>query len=300
MARDIKTIQQTMLDAIAQTPDLSALQVLTDQEQGITGADSTSRVARWRLQMWCHAYGIYVHELEWDVFMQEVEARVAKTRVHTKKWYQERMLAFQLGAQTDANGNYDNSNRTPEEVDAMKVIKYAAVTKLVTDGVVMLRIKVAGETNGELTELSQAAFDAADDYREEFTDAGTFSELTMGPGDDLKLELEIHFDPQILDAEGKRLDGTNDTPVQDSIKAFLKDIQFNGEYVKAYHTDALQQVEGVEIPVIRLAASKYGTNQYDSTSLANAGEIDQLRVADSGYFKWDEAASTINFIPRHE
>ncbi len=82
MSRSIKEIQQTILDAKATAVELSALEVLTTQEQTLNSANSTSKVAIWRLWVWVVAFGQYVLEQYWDAFKIEIEARIAQSLRH--------------------------------------------------------------------------------------------------------------------------------------------------------------------------------------------------------------------------
>jgi hypothetical protein len=297
MARTLEEIQQQLVDALNASQQLAPLEALTTDELQQTPPTSNSRVAQWRKLLHAVATCIYFLEVLMDEFYKRVEERIASQRVSKISWYQEQALRFQFGATTDANGYYDNSNRTTAEVEAMRVFKFAAITRTIQQGQIIMRCKVAGLNNGVLVAVTPQQLAAGQAFITENTPAGTNTIVTTGPGDLLKLELDIYFNPQVLDTDGKRLDGTNDTPVIDATEQFLKDITFNDSYVRAYHTDALQTVEGVRIPVVRFAASRYGIHQYNSTGIANAGVIDQLRVADSGYFIIDEAELVINYIP---
>ena len=73
MSRSIKEIQQTILDAKATAVELSALEVLTTQEQTLNSANSTSKVAIWRLWVWVIAFAQYVLEQYWETFKIEIE-----------------------------------------------------------------------------------------------------------------------------------------------------------------------------------------------------------------------------------
>jgi len=297
MARTLDQIQQSIIAAVAASQELSPLQALTVTELEQLQPDSTSRVAQWRKLV--HAMALSQHDLE--VLMEAAFARmellIASQRVATVAWWQETILRFQFGAVADGNGNYNNSALTVAQVDAMKVFKYAAVTRTVESTNIIMRGKVAKLAGDVLVAVSAAELAAGQAFVNANTPAGSITRLTTGSGDLIKLVIEIHFDPQVLDSDGKRLDGTGDSPVEDATRAFLQRIEFNDSYVRAYHTDALQRVPGVKIPVIREAASKYALHDYTTTTVANAGVIDQIRVADSGYFIIDNAEFIITYLP---
>lgn len=298
MAKTVNDYQEMITASLSAAQDLDALEVLTPEEVAQEQPTSTSIVAQWRKLV--YAVALCAHFI--DTLIEEATARmevlIASQRVHKISWYQEQALRFQYGMATDANGYYNNTGLDDDAIAAMRVFKYAAITRTVQQGAIILRCKVAGDDgSGNLVQSSQAEIAAGQAFMTDNSDAGTNLILTSGAGDDLKVTIDVYFDPQVLDSEGKRLDGTNDTPVLQATQAFLKEIEFNDTYVKTFHTDALQRVDGVRIPVIKYAASKYGVNGYDTDTVENTGVIDQLRVADSGYFKLDLEATVINYIP---
>jgi hypothetical protein len=232
-----------------------------------------------------------------DEYERRVQASLDAQRVHKTSWYQDVLLKYQHGAVYDDLGNYDNINRTEAEVAAMQVFKHAAVTRTISNGAIVLRCKVAGESNGVFTAATAAQVTAASAYLQDNTDAGTLSLVTTGDGDDLLLKITVYFDPTILDSDGKRLDGTNNTPVLDATNTYLQQKELNDSYVKGDHEYAMRQVEGVRIVEVTEVASKYAQHSYTSTNIANAGPINQIRVADSGYFIVDMNELEITYEP---
>ncbi|MCH4831219.1 hypothetical protein E5F92_000405 [Flavobacterium columnare] len=59
------------------------------------------------------------------------------------------------------------------------------------------------------------------------------------------------------------MDGSDTEPVQNAIRNYLKSIKFNGSLILDSLTTELKKVQGVEIPVIKEAYSKFGTYSYD-------------------------------------
>ena len=298
MARKISEIQQEALDHLVSIEDVSVLEVLTPAEIAQVNPDSNSRVSMWRKPFYAIAIAINALEVLWEEFERRVLILIAQQRVHSVPWYRDQILRYRHGAITDALGYYYNSNLTPSEIETMKVFKKAAITKTIQSGAIILRGKVAMEdSEGNLVPNTAEHIAAGQAFITDNTDAGTIVNLTTNEGDDLKLEIDIYFDPQILDSNGRRVDGTNDTPVIDATVEFLKSLEFNDRYIKSKHENALEAIEGVTIPNVKLAASKYGIHAYDSVNIPNAGLIDQIRVADAGYFRIDMAELTINYLP---
>jgi uncharacterized protein YwgA len=153
-----------------------------------------------------------------------------------------------------------------------------------------LRIKVATQIGDELQPIDTDQFNALRQYIALVKDAGTKIRLISRPADQMKAEIDIYFDPLILNGLGQRLDGTDDEPVQKAIKDYLYRLEFNGEFIKTKLTDYVQTVAGVQMPVFKQIWTKYGTYGYNL--------IDETYIADSGYMVLDLDNTIINFIPR--
>lgn len=302
MSRTLEAIETEGLEAVSATAELSTLEILTTNEQNtIANLTSTSKVARWRKFIKIMSFMIFVHEQLWDVLRLDLENRIASSRIHTRPWYREKALAFRYGQdlipETDV---YTDEGLTVPEIEASKIIKHAAIVRVVVNGYGTLRAKVAKEENGEPVPLNTTEGTALAYYMNEVADAGTVITITSLPADDLKLELVVYYDPLILDNEGKRLDGTNNTPVVESCISFLRNIDFNGEFIKTELKDYLKQVEGVKIPVVKNAWSRYGTYNYDIDNVPNVGVVDEIRVTESGYMKLDLDNTIISYVPKND
>jgi hypothetical protein len=300
MARSLENIQTELLDAKESVSELNALEVLTMNEVNTLGnVTSTSKVAVWRLWIYVFAFAQWVQEKLWDVFRNEVETRIAETRIHTKEWYRNEALIFQLGYELQWNGR----RFVYETIDEIaKIIKHAAVQKYIINGYGVLRVKVAKEVNDERVPLTNEELQAFSAYMNSVGDAGTVVIPTSAIADDLKLEITISYDPLVLNNAGQRLDGTDDTPVLSAIKTFLRSFEFNGELVLQKLQNHLETIEGVAIPHTTdfLGWSKYALHTYDSIGIQNAGKINEIRQADAGYMKLDEANTIIHYIANNE
>lgn len=287
MARSINEIQEAILQQKTATSSLSALEVLTTSEQNtLANLTSTSKVAIWRLWVYICAVSFWTVEKIFDTFKQEVEETIALNQIGTPSWYRTKMLQFQLGFPLTEMGTYDNTNALQADVLASQIIKQCAVEEL--GG--RLKIKVATEISGELAPLQLSQFSAFTAYAEKIKYAGTRLIMVSRIPDDLKVNYTIYYDPQILDAYGARLDGNGDEPVQSAVKNYIRNLEFNGEFISTKLTDALQAVQGVEEPVQNEISAKYGAFPY--------AEVDEYYIADAGYMKLDIANSTFNFVAR--
>ncbi|MDO4224795.1 MAG: nucleotidyltransferase, partial [Bergeyella zoohelcum] len=145
-----------------------------------------------------------------------------------------------------------------------------------------LIIKIATEQGGELQPITteqKASFEA---YMKEIKDAGVKITVINYLPDILKLQMKIYRDPLVLDENGTSI-RTGKKPVEEAIKTYLKNLPFDGELVLAHLIDELQKVEGVKIPHIILAESKWidaSVNNY-----GNFQPIEVKTIPTSGYFK---------------
>lgn len=297
MARDRQVIKDAMTNSFVSNVTVQQLYGLTP---GNTFAQEFSIVSLENILFDTISFAIHMVEKLWDVFKLDIEERIAGSRPFTKRWYRQTSLDYQHGYDLDEELNYPEAATAAEIelAEASKVIKRAEVVQTVISGVGALRLKVAGEENGTLTAIPNEQLLAFQEYIEIMGAAGVFVVATTAEADMLKLHYKIYFNPLVLDGQGRRLDGTDDFPVQNAIKEYLKSSNlndFNGRLSLAKLTDVIQGVEGVEDPFVQSAASKYGNFTYESEGI-NVGTIENYRRADSGYFELDEEASTFEFL----
>jgi hypothetical protein len=260
------------------------------------------------------AFAIYTHEQLWGVFKKEVADEIANSRVHTREWYRQKALAFMLGVPIiPGSDKFDLAGLSDQAIEAAKVIKQAATVKLIsTAGYGILRIKVATKTGNNLAPVPLASFNAFKHYmNRHVVDAGTQIVMTTGTGDDVRFTLDIYIDPLILTPQGQfvneadalnipslsavdEVDNT-ETIIHTSIRSFLQSIEFNGRLILSDLEKHLRLLPGVEIAVIKSAASKYGQYLYSTNGVPNVGVIDEIRIADSGWFKLDVNNTNVNF-----
>jgi hypothetical protein len=275
MARSIDQVQQDIISDVQDDPNLAEL-------------SSTSSTAIWRLITRVVARAIVTLESLWDAFKLEINALIAAKKPHTLQWYREKALAFQLGdTLVEGEDYYDNTGLSPDQIADRQIVAQAAVTEL--SGI--LTVKVAKELAGDLNVLTGAEYDAVLDYMGQIKDAGVRLNLLSFQPDRLLMDIDVYYDPQILDDEGSRLDGTADEPVRDAVNDFLRDLPFDGSFIKARMVDALQAVEGVFVPEIRSC----NAGRFDSTSTIS---VDIEYQPYSGFLRiYSPVQLQINYIP---
>lgn len=268
MARSIEEIQNEILTA-------------KQNETALQELNSTSKTAIWRLWVYITAFAIWTLENLFDTHKSEVTEMLRQLKPHTARWYRNKALAFQYGFDLiEDSDKFNNVNATEDQIDTSKIVKYSAVTESEAES--RLIIKIATEQGGELQPISvgqKASFDA---YMNEIKDAGVRITVINYLPDILRLQMRIYRDPLVLDENGTSI-RTGKKPVEDAINHYFKNLPFNGELVLAHLVDELQKVEGVKIPHIVQAESKW-----IDVSVGDYGNFQPVEVKTipiSGYFK---------------
>jgi hypothetical protein len=255
---------------------------------------SNSAVAIWR--RWCAIFAFCINVVEklWDAFKAEILEILSKQRKFTLRWYAEKALAFQLGFPTLPDSDeFDNTAYSEAQIEASKVVKYVAVTEEERPGFKMfLRMKLAGTNGTNLVTLPAATVTAVKSYfNTKAKAAGVKMVFESLDADKITMEVDVYYDPTILDANGARLDGSASAPAKDAIVKYLENLPFNGLYVLASHVDYIQKVEGVVIPVIKQCLTTYGLLPFAPVNVEYQPDAGWMRFED------ENTDLTINYIP---
>ena len=280
MARSIQEIQELIYQAKTQEPALNEL-------------NSTSKVAIWRL--WVHIISVAIWSLEklFDLHRADIDKRLAELTPHTARWYRSKALAFQYGFDLLPDSDkFNNQGHTEEQIEASKIVKYSAVVES-EDG--RLIVKIATESGGRLQPITEDQHNAFKGYIAEIKDAGVRATVINYLPDKLVLNLDVYYDPLILDSNGMDILSAK-LPVKEAIETYLKHLPFNGELIVAHLIDALQAVNGVRIPHLREVKTAWiDPNTHGYGAFEN---IAVSQIPYSGYFEVDWNASQIRYIAR--
>lgn len=241
---------------------------------------------------YCIAFCHWTLEMLSDNFLALVNSIIANEMPHTLRWYRTKSLAFQYGFDLIPDTDrYNNTGYTPQQIEASKVVKYAAVNETTIQGRRVLLIKIATLTGGRLdtlTSLQEGAFNA---YMHEIKDAGVPFLVYNRLADLLRCEVDVYYDPLLLDGDGNRLDGQGSKPVEAAANNFLLNLPFNGEFSVAAFIDALQNAYGVSARNVFLKGMERKTGNNAWVSVANTF------IPEAGYVRFDTNGLMINYIP---
>ena len=292
MARSINEIQQEIINAKAQANELTALDILTRTEQADV-PDTGSKVSEWRMWVWVVSQAVWALEKMFDLFREEVEARIAATRVHTRGWYKEKALAFQYGDSLNESDVYD-------DIDTSKqIVKYVSVRKVVISGRGALKMKLAKDAGGDLAPLSAVELDAFKSYINQVADAGTYVIPESQPADELRVTMNVYYNPQKLGPDGTLLNGSS-KPVEQALNNYLKSLDFDGTLSVTRLTDAIQKAEGVKIPIIKKLEVKSHSGSWVTIYDLDNGPRNEFYNPVAGWMKPDMNNSTINYMAYDE
>lgn len=236
MARTIAVIYDEIVSVKEGTSELDGLLPLNENSQNFLDANSSgSKVALWRLWCWIFATVCWLYEVMLDKHKVEIDHAISHTPFGTLQWYNKIVLAFQLGYEllwdTDRN-QYVYSDIITEAAVESRIIKRSAVA--VVNG--QLQFKVAKLAAGIPVPLDGSVADESERtslmaYLIHMAYPGTNIVLISENADELRLDVDIYFDPLVLNPDGSRVVDSSIYPVTVAVNAFVQSLPFNGRKV---------------------------------------------------------------------
>lgn len=274
--RTIAEIKEGMMADFMRNADLAAVYGF---EVGDGFYDTFSRVSLESLLLYIVAVAVWTHEQLWDAFRTDVENKVGSMLPHTAKWYQGMMLQFMqdrtLAADSDS---YDTTGMTEEQIEAARVVKYAAASE--SDASNLLVIKVAGGSENARAPLDSSLEPQLTAYIKEIKDAGVRFRLINAEPDELDCEVDVYYS-----AMKSRSALMQDC--REAIENYVQNLPFDGVYSNMALVDRLQTLAGVRIVELKSSAARIAST--GSTIAINARYTPY-----SGYFR--PGNITVNMI----
>lgn len=255
---------------------------------GANFSETFSKVSIENLLLYIIAAAMWTHERLFDEHKAEVENTIAQLKPHTLRWYVNKVKLFREGQMLiDGTDQYDDTGLTDEDIADRQVVHFAAATETAAT----IYIKVATEQGNTKKPLTTAQLNGLQAYIAEIKDAGVRVNIINEAACRLRLSLVIYYDPTTLTYDGTNLINLHDgsTPVADTIRDYIENLPFNGEYSNAALIDSLQKVEGVVIPEVTSAEESYDNINFTA--------IDVKAIPFSGYYKYDVNDITIDPRP---
>lgn len=243
MARTTREIYEAMVRDKESRAELSEL-------------TNTSSASIWRMLLWVVASAVNVAEQLWDIFRRDVEKTLAEQTAHRVDWYAWKATQFVSGLTLiPGKDTYDLSMLSDQDIERHRIVKYAAAIE--NKEYTMLYVKVAGEkADGKRAPLNEMQAMRVEAYLNEVKDVGVRITLVNKEADTFKCAVRVLYDP-ILDPDNVR------EAIEKTIKDYVENLAFNGEYSNMALIDAVQKVDGVKIAEVESAvvAEEGGTER---------------------------------------
>lgn len=245
MARTIADIKDSMTADFMRNSDVARAYGF---ETGAAFSSHFSKVSVESLLFYIVACATWVLENLFDRHKKDVEERIEAIMPHRPKWYRDKMLGFMKDKTliTDTD-HYDTEGMSDGDIEAAHVVKYAAATE--NPDASILTVKVAGEDGGVRQPLDADTETQLLAYIGEIKDAGVRINLVNQPADIFNCEVDVYYDAMLLPE-------TVETQCRDTIRDYIENLPFNGEYTNMALVDELQKIEGVRIVEMSGAATE--------------------------------------------
>lgn len=216
------------------------------------------------------ASAIWILEGMFNIHKAEVNSAFEQMRPHRPVWYRNKMLAFMkdktLIPDTDI---YDTSKMSDTEITNARVIKHAVAVE--NEDASITTIKVAGETNGVRGKFDAETESQIWEYIKKIKDTGVRISLINADPDVFNCTFDIYYDAMLVPEDVR-------VKCEQTIKAYIENLPFNGKYTNMDLVDKLQALDGVQVPEFK------GANTTSDISSA-VMDIDAIYVPYAGYFK---------------
>lgn len=218
----------------------------------LSALNSTSKVSIWKMIFEVVAWTIFNFTQAANLHLQEIRDLIASQKVFNLRRYRNEALRFQYGfnLQTESDQfkpTYEDNGvdviATDEQIEASKIVKYAACNRVIENSRSKIVMKIApADLDGIFTTDQMEAFAK---YIEEISPAGDHVTIINYLPDFLKFLLKLKYDPMVLKADGMNI-LTGKYPVPEAIEKFLKNLPFNGEFSVQKFEAAILEVDGIE------------------------------------------------------
>ena len=276
MARSIEEIKKELIKAKEVNPNLKTL-------------NSTSKVSIWRLLLYVVASSQRTLEELFDYFTAQIKKLINEQKVGSVRWYQSIGKQFQYGIPFDKETGVfksvkaDGTSYTEEEIGKSKIITYISAIDNIDYR--QLEIKVA---KGELpTPLSSIELSSFTSYMNQIKFAGINVITSSKEAYLLRVEVDIYREKPFTIGEDGVSILTAENEITGAIKKFLTNLPFDGRLVLEELSNVIEKVDGVDYIELKKVFQKPKGGVYV--------EVGLLSYNESGYLKFDEDNSVINY-----
>ena len=253
--------------ARTQTDILRQINEVADKHAELAELQSNaSRVSVWGYVKQTTAFAIRTIEELFDTHKAEVQAIINEQRIGTTGWYATQARRYQKGHKLALIDGRPGYTRDEPEV---RILSHVAIEEDTTNGTIKVKVVKAGDAPGApYTPLETEELQAFQTYLNAITFAGLRTEASSSAAVGIKVVAKVQVDAQLIATDGTAIDGT-DSPVDEAVKNYLRNLPFNGILRRTALVDAIQAVPGVVD--VRITALQGGGNSFTATYLPASG-----------------------------
>ena len=246
-----------------------------EKSEHLLEVSTTSKVGVFRTLLYVISFSISNLKELFEIHKKEITDNINNKQRHDLYWYKSLALNFQYGHNLVMDTDYyNNSALTDEEIETAKIIKYAVAVEEKDKSTTYIKVANANREPIDNDELT-----AFEDYIHEVSDVGVHVCVINEPADNLKLEIDVYYDAQVLAANGSLHTDSSVFPVMDAVQTFIEGLDFNYPYNSVQVIEAVQKVSGVIITEIKGSYYKYGVLDFQPINgqcVSKSGNIDVL------------------------
>lgn len=277
---------------------IATIVALLDAEQaaqtGLSGLNSPSTTAIFKLWKYIVATQMFLQETLWDIYKAALELTISKAAVGTSAWLQDKVLKFQYDATTpqvlsvgsDFSVNYTTVDTTKQIITRAAVNRTAQRTVLV---------KVA--KSDPPVALSGSELSSLNGYLDDICFAGVNYVATSLVSDKLYLKANVYYDGQYSN--------TISESVISAVNVYLATLPFDGKIKLSAIVDSIQTVTGVNDVVLEDVAVRADATAFSSKTYMVQGNTTLIPLYQlaAGYIVEETTASntftdTLTFTPQ--
>ena len=276
MARTLKETEENLKASFMGNETIREVYGL---EQGKAFDEQFSKVSIENLLIYTFSSGVWLLEKLWDSFSVEVDQKIENSQVTSVSWYHQKALEFQKGDDLSFDEKtYSYKYKIPDE--SKRIVRNVAIRQVTDEGVTKLKVYFSDSGKQPLSDALQQSFMA---YMREIGAAGTHYLFVSKAPDALRVQLQIYYNPLILDSAGTHLENGS-KPVEDAIQSYLNNLEYGGVYYSSALVDVIQATQGVRDVVLK------------STTWNGTTELRRKIESESGAFTYEANTEDLTYL----
>lgn len=295
MARTVEEIYLSISNELTNQAELAGLLPENDNlQQFLDDMASLSNVSDHRLQVFATAVAMNTTEVLNDIIQSDIQLTADAATPGTDPWWNREIKKFQFGDDliTKKLSLGDNEIEVigyAVEDESKQIIKFSSISS--SDGKSFLKM-AKDDGFGEPTPLTTPELDAASAFIDRQMGSGS-SIVGLSQNADLsKYVIDVYYNPLVIANDGSLISDGGIFPIEDAIRNYHANLDFDGTIVIQKLQDDIQAVTGVNDLLINSAEAKPVGGVFT--------EFDRIYATIAGYVKIDPAfplSATLNYIP---